>query len=135
MARVRDYRAEYQARKALEQERARAEGRPYESGRARGHKDTASERLNSQLRYWTKRSRYGLDPGEYAQDVQSAIARLQVLDILKAKVGATRAFQFRVDEGEDYDDAARHTQGRDRWSTRLGFIPWSLYFYHGGETG
>lgn len=144
---ARDYAAEYARRVAKERERADAEGRPYDPTRARGHarEGHETERLKGRLRYWTKHTRYGLPEDEYAEDVQSAVDRVGplymplpmriqlVIDILKDKAATTRAYLAETDDGESHPEAAYHSRGKDRWGERIAFIPWTLYFYHGGD--
>ncbi len=155
MARAqRDYAAEYARRVQKERDRATAEGREFDLRRARGHATgRARDRdiLLGRLRYWTKASQFDLPADEWRQDVESTIQRLtrgmpgvfndevarliaisETIDELKAKVSVQRAYRSAKRQGSTDEEAAQRSGGRDRWANRIGFLPWALYFYHGG---
>lgn len=118
MARVRDYRAEYQRRLALERGRAAAEGRPFSRARARGH---TRDSLDDLIRL---SSPYDIEGNQAAveQSLENGVSRKELIEIYRAKLHAFRA--------------KRHgdpTVGHNRFNgdQRVGWLPIEFYFYHG----
>jgi hypothetical protein len=116
--RVRDYRAEYQRRIALERQRAARENRPFSRAAARGHsRDDLSDLIRLS-------SPYNIEANEDAveQSLENGVSRRELIEIYRDKLSAfkaKRAGDPSVGHGRFYADQ------RQQW------LPIEFFYYNG----
>lgn len=122
----RDYKAEYARRKALEQERARAEGREFSLKRARGHGQIRESSRRATIR--EKVRRLNLTKGAYEGDIDAEdvfdLADAEGWDVIEKALDDQYEASKAWTEG-DYDRAT------EIWAHRNPDLPDWLMHYHG----